>query len=200
VARIGLLFVPAQTYICNMTALGFTLFETPIGVCGIAWGETGIVGLQPPGGSAAQARARFLRRFPGAEEAEPPAEAGRAIELIAQLLCGEPVDLSSITLDMRRVSPFERRVYDVARSIPPGATLTYGEIAARLGEKDAAREVGQALGKNPFPIVVPCHRVVAAGGKLGGFSAPGGAAAKRRLLAVEARHAPALPLFGAAPG
>ena len=90
-----------------------------------------------------------------------------------------------------------RRVYEVARTIPPGATLTYGEIAARLELPGAARDVGQALGRNPFPLVVPCHRVVAAGGRLGGFSARGGAATKRRLLAIEGAIAP--DLFEIAP-
>ena len=101
---------------------------------------------------------------------------GTTIAAIAALLRGEPVDLSGTVLDESRVPEFHRRVYEIARAIPPGRTLTYGEIAERLGEPGAARAVGQALGENPFPIVVPCHRVLAANGKLGGFSAPGGTA------------------------
>ena len=112
------------------------------------------------------------------------------------LLQGEASDLTSVELDMARVPPFDRRVYEVARTIPPGSTLTYGEIATRLGERRLAREVGQALGQNPFAIVVPCHRVVAAGGKVGGFSARGGIRTKLRMLAIEgAPAAGLLPLF-----
>jgi methylated-DNA-[protein]-cysteine S-methyltransferase len=129
------------------------------------------------------------RRFPGASEAPPPLPRAvqSAVDGIVALLGGRSSDLSGIELDMRGVPPFHQRVYAVARTIPPGATLSYGDIAARLGEPawPAARDVGQALGQNPFPIVVPCHRVVAAGGKLGGFSARGGLATKRRLLSIE---------------
>ena len=168
-----------------MTTLAFTLFDTAVGRCGIVWGERGIVGLQLPEGSDEKACARVIRRFPSAVESEPPTEVAKAIELIVGLLEGKPGDLSQITLDMDRVDDFERRVYAIARSIPPGRTLTYGDIATQLGDKLAARDVGQAMGKNPFPIVVPCHRVVAANGKLGGFSANGGVKTKLKLLAIE---------------
>ena len=103
----------------------------------------------------------------------------------SRCLSGAAVDLSTVPLDMERVPAFERRVYEVARTIPPGQTLTYGEVAARLGDPGAAREVGQALGRNPFAVIVPCHRVVAAGGKTGGFSATGGVTTKLRLLEIE---------------
>jgi methylated-DNA-[protein]-cysteine S-methyltransferase len=97
---------------------------------------------------------------------------------------------------MDAVPEFPRRVYEVARTIPPGGTLTYGEVAARLGDARLAREVGQALGRNPFAIIVPCHRVLAAGGMPGGFSASGGVATKMRLLSIEgARAASQLGLF-----
>ena len=108
-----------------------------------------------------------------------------AIEGIISLLRGEGRDLSAIALDMDGLPSFDRRVYEVARTIAPGATLSYGEISARLGARDLAREVGQALGRNPFPIIVPCHRVLAAGGKAGGFSANGGITTKLRLLTIE---------------
>jgi methylated-DNA-[protein]-cysteine S-methyltransferase len=121
----------------------------------------------------------------------------RAIDGITTLLRGEATDLSGVALDMERVPPFNRQVYEVARTIPPGATLSYGEIAARLGDPSLARDVGQALGQNPFAIIVPCHRVLAAGGKIGGFSANGGIMTKRRMLAIESVHASdGLPLFG----
>jgi methylated-DNA-[protein]-cysteine S-methyltransferase len=168
-----------------MNAISYVLFETAIGACGIAWGRRGIVGLQLPEASAARARERLTRRFPSATEAKPPAEIGRAIQKIIALLHGEPTDLSGITLDMESVEPFKRRVYEIARTIPLGATLTYGDIAQKLGNRLLAQDVGKALGQNPFPIVVPCHRVVAAGGKTGGFSARGGVHTKLRMLAIE---------------
>jgi methylated-DNA-[protein]-cysteine S-methyltransferase len=117
----------------------------------------------------------------------------RAIDGIVALLRGEASDLSSVALDMERVPPFHRRVYDIARTIPPGATLSYGEIAARLGDPSVARAVGQALGQNPFAIVVPCHRVLAAGRRSGGFSAPGGVRTKLLLLEIEGARASGIP-------
>jgi methylated-DNA-[protein]-cysteine S-methyltransferase len=132
-----------------------------------------------------QTRARLLRLFPDASGVTPPPHVQQAIDAIVALLRGETIDLSFVTLDMDGVPEFHRRVYEVARTIPPGTTLSYGEIASRLGEPHAARAVGQALGRNPFPIVVPCHRVLAARGRTGGFSAPGGTATKLRLLAIE---------------
>ena len=108
---------------------------------------------------------------------------------IVALLAGEMADLSAAVLDMQCVSPFHRRVYEVARTIPPGVTLSYGEIARRMGAGGSARAVGQALGRNPFAVVVPCHRVLAASGKLGGFSANGGIATKLRMLSIEAAKA-----------
>lgn len=168
-----------------MAARGFALFDTTIGYCGIAWGAQGILGVQLPEASPARTRAWLRRRFPGAGETPPPPEVQQAVADIVGLLRGERRDLSGIELDVAQVAPFHRLVYEVARTIPPGATLSYGEIAARLGQPGSARAVGQALGQNPFPIVVPCHRVLAAGGKVGGFSANGGTVTKRRLLAIE---------------
>jgi methylated-DNA-[protein]-cysteine S-methyltransferase len=168
-----------------MTTQAFTLFETAIGHCGIAWGARGIVGLQLPEASEQKSRQRMAQRFPEAREGLPPPAVQRAIEAIVALLNGEPSDLSTIALDMEGVAEFERRVYDIARTVPPGETLTYGEVATRLGDPAAARDVGQALGRNPFPIVVPCHRVLAAGGKAGGFSARGGVTTKMRMLTIE---------------
>jgi methylated-DNA-[protein]-cysteine S-methyltransferase len=180
--------------------LGFRLFATPIGACGIAWGDQGIVGVQLPESSEAALRARLRRVVPGARETAPPPEVERAIEAIIAVLGGEPCDLSFVELDMRHVPPFNRRVYEVARAIRPGSTLTYGEIAGRLGEPGAARDVGAALGQNPFPLVVPCHRVLAANGKLGGFSAHGGVRTKLRLLSIEGVLVPGTaPLFERGP-
>jgi O-6-methylguanine DNA methyltransferase len=177
-------------------ARGFALFETAIGICGIAWGNHGVVGIQLPETGHAQTHRRLLQRFPDARELPPPAAIQRTMDGIVALLRGDASDLTSVELDMEQVPPFNRRVYEVARTIPPGSRLTYGEIAARLGERHLAREVGQALGQNPFAIVVPCHRVVAAGGKTGGFSASGGIRTKLRMLAIEgAPAAGTLPLF-----
>jgi methylated-DNA-[protein]-cysteine S-methyltransferase len=177
-----------------MAALGFTLFETAIGRCGIAWGERGIVGVQLPEGRALATRTRVIERFPDARETDPPLAIRRARDAIVALLRGEAKDLSTVTLDMQHVPAFHQQVYAVARSIPHGETLSYGEIAARLGTPGAARAVGQAMRRNPFAIVVPCHRVLAAGGKVGGFTADGGAATKLRMLAIEGVAASPAPL------
>jgi methylated-DNA-[protein]-cysteine S-methyltransferase len=174
----------------GVTEQRFHLFATPIGACGIAWGDRGVVGVQLPEGSEAAVRARIRGQFPEAREAPPPPAVRRAIDGIVALLTGEARDLSDVELDMRQVPPFHRRVYEAARAIPPGATLAYGEIAARLGEPGAARDVGSALGQNPFAIIVPCHRVVGAKGKPGGFSAHGGVKTKLRLLSIEGVQAP----------
>jgi methylated-DNA-[protein]-cysteine S-methyltransferase len=181
----------------------FCLFETAIGTGGVAWGEDGITGVQLPEADAGHARARLRRRFLGARETTPPAEVQRVIERIKAVLSGADTtdDLADVVLDMQRVPELARRVYAVARTIRPGETLTYGDIAKRLGDPLLARDVGQALARNPFPMIVPCHRVVAAGGKLGGFSAAGGVATKQRMLAIErAQVAWQLPLVGADQG
>ena len=178
-----------------MDATGFCLFETPIGACGLAWTERSIVGvLLPDDRGPAGTRARMQHSFPTALLSEPPAWVAAIAARIRQLLEGVRDDLSDVPLDMAEVPPFHRRVYEVARAIPPGKVLTYGEVAARLGEPGAARAVGQALGHNPFAPVIPCHRVLAAKGQGGGFSAGGGVATKLRMLEIERAQ------FGAAPG
>jgi methylated-DNA-[protein]-cysteine S-methyltransferase len=115
----------------------------------------------------------------------PPPKVQYAIDGIMALLSGEPRDLSDIEIDDAQTPEFNRGVYAIARQTPPGATMTYGEIAERLGDKQLARAVGQAMGENPTPIIMPCHRVLAAGGKPGGFSASGGVVTKLRLLSIE---------------
>ncbi len=172
-----------------MSTRAFSLFDTPLGRCAIAWGTHGIVGVQLPEARELATRARMLQQFPEAREESPPFEVKRAIDGIVSLLHGDKNDLSGVVLDMEGVPPFYRRVYEVARAILPGATLSYGDIAARLGAPGSARAVGQALGRNPFALVVPCHRVLAAGAKVGGFSANGGIATKLRLLSIEGTHA-----------
>ena len=164
---------------------GFALFDTDIGRCGVAWGEHGLLGVQLPEAHDAHTRARIRQKAPGAQEASPPADVQHACDAMARLLKGETSDLSFIQVDMSHVPDFNRKVYDIARTIEPGETLTYGDIAVQLGDKLLARSIGQALGQNPFPIVIPCHRVLAANGKTGGFSANGGVTTKFRMLAIE---------------
>jgi len=163
----------------------YTLFETVIGWAGLAWGSNGLVGVHLPDADPELARRSFLRKFPDAQEAEPTPAVAKVIADIRELMAGKPVDLLDADIDIARVPEFNARVYAIARAIPPGETLTYGEIATRLGDRLLARDVGAAMGANPWPIVVPCHRVTAAGGKLGGFSARGGANTKLKLLTIE---------------
>ncbi|MFZ3250137.1 MAG: methylated-DNA--[protein]-cysteine S-methyltransferase [Pseudolabrys sp.] len=182
-----------------MTSCSFSLFDTAIGTCGIVWTARGIAGVQIHNASELATRATLLRRFAGAEETTPPAQVQRAIDGIVALMRGEKRDLSDVTIDADDLPEFNRKVYDIARTIPPGSTLTYGEIAERLGDKLLARDVGQALGKNPIPLIVPCHRVLAAGGKTGGFSAPGGVISKLRLLTIEGAQPSGPTLFDRLP-
>lgn len=179
-----------------MDGAGFALFETKIGACGIAWGPAGVRGLQLPEADDKTALARLARRFPDlAEAAAEPV--GQVIEEIAAHLSGSAVDYGRVKLDMTGVHAFERAVYAAARSIPVGETRTYGALAALIGDPQAAQAVGQALGRNPWPIVIPCHRITAADGRTGGFSAPGGAITKLKLLEIEGALAvERLPLFG----
>ena len=163
----------------------FALFDTAIGPCGIAWGEAGIRGLQLPESSAEQTLQRMRRRFPAAQQTPPSDQVQATMDGVVAMLSGQPHDFSGLTLDMRGVPDFHQRVYALALQIAPGQTLTYGELAARLGDANAARAVGQALGRNPFAPVVPCHRVLAAGDRPGGFSAAGGVRTKLRLLIIE---------------
>ncbi len=178
-----------------MSSRHFALFDTAIGRCGIAWGERGISALQLPMPNEQKTRARMRQRHGDIAEAPPLGDVQAAIARIIELLKGKPDDLADIALDLDGVPEFDRGVYDIARTIPPGKTMTYGDIAKRLGGVELSRDVGQALGHNPCPIVVPCHRVLAAGGKPGGFSANGGVATKLKMLAIEGapvNHTPSL--------
>jgi methylated-DNA-[protein]-cysteine S-methyltransferase len=168
-----------------MDLVQMTVFPTAIGDCGVVWNDRGVVGVQLPEASAEETRQRLERHWPGAVVAEPTPAASRAIAGITALLAGEADAMDDVVIDLNGISDFRRGVYEIARTVGPGDTITYGEIASRLGEPHAAREVGQALGANPVPLIVPCHRVLAAGGKLGGFSARGGVTTKSRLLAIE---------------
>jgi methylated-DNA-[protein]-cysteine S-methyltransferase len=182
-----------------MPGLEFALFETTIGCCSIVWSARGVAGVQLPEASEAATRARVLRRCPSAREAPPPSEILQAIGGIAALLRGEPRDLTGVTIDNEGTPEFNARVYAIARKIPPGLTMTYGAIAERLGDRLLAREVGTALGQNPCPIIMPCHRVLAAGGKTGGFSASGGVMTKLKLLTIEGAQPDGPTLFDRLP-
>jgi methylated-DNA-[protein]-cysteine S-methyltransferase len=166
-------------------SIGFAFFDTAIGRCAITWGERGILGVQLPEADDNRTRDRLLKKNPNARDMPPPPEVRRACDAMTALLDGKPDDLTDIELDMSDVPDFNRQVYEIARTIPPGETTTYGEIAQRLGDKTLSRAVGQALGQNPFTIVVPCHRVLAANGKTGGFSANGGVTTKFKMLTIE---------------
>lgn len=176
---------------------GLVLFDTAIGQCGLVWGPRGLLAVAFPRDERTGAGPRLRRIHPDAVETPPPDEVRAAMDGICALLAGEKRDLREIALDMAGTAELPARVYEIARAIPPGQTRTYGEIARELGDVALSRAVGQALGANPWPIVVPCHRVLAAGGGKGGFSAPGGTDTKLRLLEIEGALAPeTLPLFG----
>jgi methylated-DNA-[protein]-cysteine S-methyltransferase len=168
-----------------MTGRGYTIFDTGIGRCGIAWSHYGIVGVQLPEAREIETRGRMLRQYPEARELRPPPNIENAIEGIAALLRGRPSDLSDIALDMSGIHAFNARVYAFVRTIPHGETRTYGEVAARLRASGAAHSVAQAISKNPFMIIVPCHRVLETGNYADKISPNGGVISKRRLLSIE---------------
>ena len=188
-----------------MNETHFTIFDTALGACGIAWRESGIVGVRLHAKTDERTRANILRQFPEAKEAAPPVEIQKAIDDTIALLAGEKRHITDAPIDMSVVPEFNRRVYEIALAIPPGETMTYGAVAKAMGEEPmVARDVGVALGQNPFAPIVPCHRIVAANGKMGGFSAPGGTETKIRLLTIEGAAVVATPandpgLFDALP-
>ena len=162
----------------------FSLFPTPIGDCGIAWRADVIIATHLPEKTPAATAARLADRT-GASKAAPPAEIQSSIASIIALLEGEQADLTGIVCDFSKIEPFAAKVYYATRDIPAGETRTYGTIAMQLGDKQLAQKVGWALGRNPLPIIVPCHRVIGANGKLTGFSAYGGVDTKLKMLAIE---------------
>lgn len=168
-----------------MTEQNYTLFDSAIGRCGVAWNALGIIAVQLPQQNEQQTLKRIMQSCGEIDDAPPPASVQHAIDAMIDLLTGAKRDLTDVALDLDGVPDFNRNVYEIARTIPPGQTLTYGDIAKKLGGVDLSRDVGQALGRNPCPIVVPCHRVLAAGDKPGGFSANGGVVTKLKLLEIE---------------
>jgi methylated-DNA-[protein]-cysteine S-methyltransferase len=173
-----------------MSGCGYTIFDTAIGRCGIAWGDSGIVGVQLPETREIETRRRLFRLYPKAREQRPPPNVEMTIEGIAALLRGEAADLSGVTLDISGVHAFNARVYAFTRTIPRGETRTYGDVAASLRASGAVRSVAQAIARNPFMIIVPCHRVLDAGGYADTVSENGGCISKRRLLSLEGANSP----------
>jgi methylated-DNA-[protein]-cysteine S-methyltransferase len=168
-----------------MAGRGYAVFDTGVGRCGIVWSDAGVVGVQLPEAREIDTRRRLFRHFPEARELRPPVKIELAIEGIAALLRGGVSDFSDVELDMSGIPAFNQRVYNLTRSIPRGETRTYGEIASQLRVSGAARSVAQAIAKNPFVIIVPCHRVLEAGQTADQISPYGGTISKRHLLSIE---------------
>ncbi len=178
------------------------VFDTAIGPCGVAWNDLGLTGVQLPEKARATTERRLAAKAMSTGAAEPPPGIAAVVSDIQRYLAGEAVDFAAVAVDLSGLDPFRRQLYETMRSLPWGRTTTYGELARQLGSTgwEGARDIGEAMGRNPVPVVIPCHRVLAAGGKLGGFSAHGGAATKAKLLALEGvqlpdkdRSAPRLP-------
>jgi methylated-DNA-[protein]-cysteine S-methyltransferase len=163
----------------------YCLFETAIGTCAIAWSARGVVRVGLPERTRAETELRIRASLGGGVRTKPTPKVAAVARRIALHVAGRPQRFDAVVLDMSRAPPFHRRAYDALRAVPAGATVTYGELARAAGSPRSARAVGQAMAKNPFPIVVPCHRVVTSAGSPGGFSAFGGAKTKLLLLARE---------------
>jgi methylated-DNA-[protein]-cysteine S-methyltransferase len=172
----------------------YLIFETAHGFCGIAWNDVGITRFQLPTRSHGAAARALLRRMPSAESGTPTPQVVEAVDAVKRYFEGEETDFSGVTLDLSDQDIFFKQIYAAARQVGWGRTTTYGALAKKLGAgPEAARDVGQAMARNPVALIIPCHRVLAAGGKVGGFSAPGGAAAKVRMLELEGVHVEPLP-------
>jgi len=165
---------------------GYAIFATEAGFCGIAWNKAGITRFQLPAKSAETTERLLRRRLAEAALGEPPPMVAEAIDAAKRYFAGEEIDFSGLELDLGEQSPLFRQIYGAARRVGWGRTTTYGALAKELDLGwEGAQEVGQAMAQNPVALIIPCHRVLAAGGKVGGFSAPGGAAAKRHMLKLE---------------
>jgi methylated-DNA-[protein]-cysteine S-methyltransferase len=174
----------------NQTTHHYFVFETAGGFCAIGWSDAGIARFHLPTSTAEATERSMRRRLAGAEPGTPPAAVMAVIDAAQRYFAGEKVDFSNVPLDLGGQDEFFRKIYGAARRVGWGQTTTYGSLAKELGAgPEAARDVGQAMARNPVPLIIPCHRVLAAGGKLGGFSAPGGSATKQRMLEMEGRRA-----------
>jgi methylated-DNA-[protein]-cysteine S-methyltransferase len=170
----------------NQPTQNYFVFETAAGFCGIAWSDAGITRFMLPSSTAEATEHNLRRRVANAQSATPPAHVAAAIEAAKRYFAGEQIDFADLELDLSGQDAFFKQIYAAARRVSWGHTTTYGTLAKEIGAgPEVARSVGQAMAKNPVPLIIPCHRVLAAGGKLGGFSAPGGSATKQRMLELE---------------
>ena len=183
-----------------MDQAAYALFETAIGTCAIAWTEVedsgsapAVIGFHLPQQNAPLMERQIARSFGARKSDSFPRAIAEVINKARSHFAGRLQDFRAVAVDLRSVGQFEREVYDAARQIPAGETRTYGEIARSIGRPGAARDVGQALGANPIPLIIPCHRVLAANGKAGGFSAPGGVTTKLKLLRIEGAAIATIP-------
>jgi methylated-DNA-[protein]-cysteine S-methyltransferase len=167
------------------SGLSYVLFDTAFGACGLAWNDAGIVRLQLPERDIDATRARLCRRLEDSAQAEPTSKIRHVITSLQGYFDGRRTDFADVDVDLTQVGEFHARIYAALRGIGWGTTTTYGGLANLVGSPGAAQAVGQAMGRNPVPIIVPCHRVLAGGRRIGGFSAPGGAFTKERLLTME---------------
>ncbi len=188
---------------------GYALFDTALGTCAVAWRGSKLARVQLPEASARRSRSCVQQALPSASERKPPPAVGKVIRQLTRHLAGKPATYDSAQLDLDGITPFARKIYQALRNVPAGETVSYGQLALRAGSPKAARAVGRAMATNPFPVVVPCHRVLASAGKAGGFSSYGGLATKKKLLAIEGvaleiepkprRRAPKSLFHGASP-
>lgn len=188
IARFGWHFAARRTILILMSEAiqRYQVFETAGGFCAIAWSGTGIARFQLPAASADATERNLRRRLPNAAPGTPPPDVARVVEAARRYFAGERIDFSDVPLDLAGQDEFFQRIYAALRRVGWGRTTTYGSLAKELGAgPEAARDVGQAMASNPVPLIIPCHRVLAAGGKVGGFSAPGGSTAKLRMLELE---------------
>jgi methylated-DNA-[protein]-cysteine S-methyltransferase len=169
---------------------GYFVFDTALGFAGIVWSDTGITRFQLPSASAESTKRNLLRRAPDAQAMPPPPHIGRAADAVRRYFAGEKIDFADVPLDLTEQDDLFREIYAAARRLGYGETTTYGGLAKAIGRTDweAAQEVGRAMANNPVALIIPCHRVLAAGGKIGGFSAPGGAETKAKMLKLEGIH------------
>jgi methylated-DNA-[protein]-cysteine S-methyltransferase len=178
-----------EGHVMGQTVHHYFIFETAGGYCGIAWNEVGITCFQLPARSAEATERLLRRRVPGAAPGEPTPEMAETVAAVKRYFAGEETDFSAVKLDLGEQDVFFAQIYAAVRRVGWGRTTTYGTLAKELGAgPEAARDVGEAMAKNPVALIIPCHRVLAAGGRIGGFSAPGGSAAKIRMLEMEGIH------------
>ena len=168
-----------------MVGRGYAIFDSGVGRCGIVWSDGGIVGVHLPEAREIDTRRRLLRLYPEAREQRPPRDCDIAIEGIVTLLRGDNSDLCDVTLDMSGIPAFNQKVYESTRTIPRGETRTYGELAAGMRRQGIEHSIARAIAKNPFMIIVPCHRVLEVGHYADKISPYGGTISKRHLLSLE---------------